>query len=158
VLGRRGPLQAAYTSPELLALGYLKGVDIVIDPAELELDPESRALLHDPEVEPSLKLKYTLAQEYAAGFGRVAAQSGSRRIVFRYLVSPTALTGTGHVATVEYAHNELVSENGRLVAWARDHTGSMDTSLVLRSVGYRGEPVADVAFDENNGIIPNERG
>ncbi|MGW6730913.1 4Fe-4S binding protein [Nocardia sp. NPDC055029] len=42
VLGRRGPLPAAYTSTEFLALRHLKGVDIIIDPAEIELDPESR--------------------------------------------------------------------------------------------------------------------
>uniref|UniRef100_UPI002456E6D8 isocitrate/isopropylmalate family dehydrogenase n=1 Tax=Nocardia cyriacigeorgica TaxID=135487 RepID=UPI002456E6D8 len=29
VLGRRGPLQAAYSSPEFMALAHLKGVDVV---------------------------------------------------------------------------------------------------------------------------------
>src|SRR5699024_4185434 len=37
IVGRRGPLQATFTSPELRELGDLKGladVDVVIDPAE----------------------------------------------------------------------------------------------------------------------------
>ncbi|MBF6330437.1 FAD-dependent oxidoreductase [Nocardia transvalensis] len=154
VLGRRGPLQAAYTSPEFLALGYLRGVDVVIDPAELELDPESRALLDDPEVEPSLQLKYQLAREYAAQ----APNPGNKRIVFRYLASPAELTGGDRVEGVRYVHNELVSENGSLVARATDRTETIPASLVLRSIGYRGQPVPDLPFDERTGIVPNEGG
>ncbi|MGW4351181.1 FAD-dependent oxidoreductase [Nocardia sp. NPDC004582] len=154
VLGRRGPLQAAYTSPEFLALAHLKGVDIIVDPEDLVLDPASQAELDSSEVEPSLQLKYTLAQEYAAG----SRNPDNKRIVFRYLVSPTAVTGTGKAEGVEYVHNELVEENGRTVARASDRTGSLEASLVLRSIGYKGEPVADVPFDEANGVIPNDKG
>lgn len=154
VLGRRGPLQAAYTSPEFLALGHLKGVDIIVDQSDLDLDPASQALLDDPDVEPSLQLKYTLAQEYANG----PRDPAHKRIVFRYLTSPTAITGDGKVEQLDYVHNELVEENGRSVARASDRTGSLHTSMVLRSIGYKGEPVADVPFDESNGVIPNARG
>ncbi|GAB3210222.1 FAD-dependent oxidoreductase [Nocardia tengchongensis] len=154
VLGRRGPLQAAYTSPEFLALAHLKGVDIIVDPEDLVLDPASQAELDSPEVEPSLQLKYTLAQEYAAG----SRNPDNKRIVFRYLVSPTAVTGEGKAEGVEYVHNELVEENGRTVARASDRTGSLEASLVLRSIGYKGEPVADVPFDEASGVIPNDKG
>src|SRR5438477_520854 len=38
VLGRRGPGQAAFTSPELLELGDLSASDVVVDPAEVALD------------------------------------------------------------------------------------------------------------------------
>ncbi|UGT39162.1 FAD-dependent oxidoreductase [Nocardia yamanashiensis] len=154
VLGRRGPLQAAYTSPEFLALGHLKGVDVIVDPVDLELDPASQAELDDAEVEPSLQLKYTLAQEYAAGTRNPA----NKRIVFRYLVSPTAITGDGKVQALEYVHNDLVEENGVTRAVASDRTGVLETSLVLRSIGYKGEPVADVPFDEARGVIPNAKG
>ena len=44
VLGRRGPAQAAFTSAELRELGHLDGVDLRVDPAEVELDPVSRAV------------------------------------------------------------------------------------------------------------------
>ena len=45
VLGRRGPVQAAWTSTELGELGELAGADVLVDPAELELDPASAAEL-----------------------------------------------------------------------------------------------------------------
>ena len=38
VLGRRGPVQAAFTNPELRELGEMIDADIDIDPAEVELD------------------------------------------------------------------------------------------------------------------------
>ncbi|WP_433682519.1 FAD-dependent oxidoreductase [Nocardia sp. CA-119907] len=154
VLGRRGPLQAAYTSPEFLALAHLKGVDIVVDEADLALDPASQALLDDPQVEPSLQLKYTLAKEFAA----VTRDPANKRIVFRYLASPIALHGTDHVESVEFAHNELVSENGQLVARTTDRAETLETGLVLRSIGYKGKPIKDLPFDERRAVIPNEHG
>ncbi|WP_153410296.1 FAD-dependent oxidoreductase [Nocardia macrotermitis] len=154
VLGRRGPLQAAYTSSEFMALGHLKGIDVVIDPAELELDPESQALLDDPDIEPSQRLKYELAQEYAAKTPNPA----NKRIVFRYLTSPTEITGDDHAEAVEIVHNELVVEDGRVVARASDRTETLSAALVLRSIGYRGQPVGELPFDERSGTIPNEHG
>ncbi len=38
IAGRRGPLQAAFTTLELRELADLDGVDVVIDPAELDAD------------------------------------------------------------------------------------------------------------------------
>ena len=44
IAGRRGPLQAAYTNPELLELGDLQIADVVVDPAEAALDAISAGL------------------------------------------------------------------------------------------------------------------
>src|SRR3954466_3787634 len=41
MIGRRGPVQAAFTPPELKELGELAGADVIVDPADLELDPAS---------------------------------------------------------------------------------------------------------------------
>lgn len=154
ILGRRGPLQAAYSTPEFLALTYLKGVDVIVDPADMELDPHSQALLDDPNIEPSLRLKYTLAQEYSTA----QHDPAHKRIVFRYLTTPTAVHGEGKATSIEFAHNELTEENGQLVATATDRTESLDTGLVLRSIGYRGVPIAGLPFDERRGTVPSEHG
>jgi ferredoxin--NADP+ reductase len=42
MIGRRGPVQAAFTNPELKELGEMPGADIVVLPNELALDEESR--------------------------------------------------------------------------------------------------------------------
>ena len=48
MLGRRGPAQAAFTNPELRELGEMADADVVVDPADAELDaPAPRWLEHD---------------------------------------------------------------------------------------------------------------
>ncbi|MFC8529975.1 FAD-dependent oxidoreductase [Nocardia sp. NPDC057227] len=146
ILGRRGPLQAAYTTPEFLALAHLPNIDVVVAEDDLHLDAEA--------IDPALRLKYTLAEEYA----RARRDPAHKRIVFRFLTSPTAVLGTDHVSGIEFAHNELVEENGQLVAGATDRTETLETGLVLRSIGYRGRPVPALPFDDRDGVVPNERG
>src|SRR4029450_2864873 len=41
ILGRRGPAQAAFTTQELKELGELEGATVLVDAADLVLDPES---------------------------------------------------------------------------------------------------------------------
>ena len=45
ILGRRGPAQASFTNPELLELGELEQADVIVDPADVELDEASQAWL-----------------------------------------------------------------------------------------------------------------
>src|SRR5438093_2714032 len=47
MLGRRGPAQASFTPPELQELGELAGADVLVDPAELELDAASEQALEE---------------------------------------------------------------------------------------------------------------
>ena len=51
VLGRRGPAQAAFTNPELRELGEMTDADIVVDPAEVELDEVSREFLDSEDAD-----------------------------------------------------------------------------------------------------------
>ncbi|WP_067825267.1 FAD-dependent oxidoreductase [Nocardia inohanensis] len=139
LLGRRGPAQAAYTSPEFLALGHLPNVDVVIESADLE---------------PSVALKVRLAHEYA---GR-PVNPGNKRIVFRYLTSPTALTGDDRVEAIELSRNRLVPSDSGPVAEPTGETETLATGLVLRSIGYRGEPVPALPFDDERGIVPSDQG
>jgi ferredoxin--NADP+ reductase len=155
VLGRRGPAQAAYTTPELLGLGALEGVDVVIDPRDLILDENSRAAIESRDAEPSTVLKTQIAQEYAA---RVP-DPARKRIVLRYLASPTAVLGTDHVEAIEIAHNELYrAADGSLAARRTEQTETLSAGLVLRSIGYRGAGVPGVPFDDATGTIPHRNG
>src|SRR5438045_1596741 len=45
VVGRRGPAQASFTTPELQEMGELAGADVLVDAADLELDAASTAAL-----------------------------------------------------------------------------------------------------------------
>lgn len=152
LLGRRGPAQAAYTSPEFLALGHLPGVDVVINESVHIMGDATAAW--SEAASSSLRLKLALTQEFAER----QADPNRKRIVFRYLVSPTAITGGGHVDAVELVHNTLVEENGMMRAVPTARTESLPTSLVLRSIGYQGVPVEGLPFDEQRGVVPNDGG
>ena len=152
LLGRRGPLQASYTTGEFMALGHLDGIDVVIDPAEVVLDPHSQELVSSGELELSAELKVELAQEYAAR----PASGAARRIVFRYLQSPAAVTGPDRVTGVELVRNELVEDDGALRARPTDDIELVEASLVLSSIGYVAQPLPGVPFDDRRGVVPND--
>jgi ferredoxin--NADP+ reductase len=152
MLGRRGPVQAAFTPPELKELGELAGAEPVVDAADLVLDPASeRELEADRE---RARRNYDLLQEYAAR----PLDGKPRRIVLRFLSSPVAILGEERVEGVEVVRNELVEEGGRLVARPTGETEVIPCGLVLRSVGYKGVALPGVPFDERTGTIPNDRG
>jgi len=152
LLGRRGPAQAAYSNPEFLALADLAGVDVVIDEADLDLDPVSTRLVAE---DPAAAMRMQLAREYASR----PARPGHRRIVFRYLSAPMELLGDERVGGVRIAHTELVAaDDGTLSAHVTDRFDDIDAELVLRSIGYRGVPVRGLPFDERRGVIPNDTG
>src|SRR5207248_8531859 len=69
-----------------------------------------------------------------------------------------AIVGDGRVEGVEIVRNELVEEDGRLVARPTGETELIPAGLVLRSVGYKGVALPGVPFDERSGTIPNDRG
>ena len=152
MLGRRGPVQAAFTTPELKELGELAGADVIVDPVDLELDPASEAALEgDTNAERNLEV----LREYAA-----REPSGKpKRLVLRFLTSPVAILGDDRVEAVEVVRNRLEpDERGRLAAVATDERETIPAGLVLRSVGYRGVAVPGVPFDEGRGTIRNDRG
>ncbi|MGZ4388028.1 MAG: FAD-dependent oxidoreductase [Gaiellaceae bacterium] len=152
MLGRRGPVQAAFTTPELKELGELAGADVVVDPADLELDPASEAALAgDTNAERNLEV----LREYAA-----RTPSGKpKRLVLRFLTSPVAIEGTDRVEAVEVVRNRLeADERGRLAAVPTDERETIPAGIVLRSVGYHGVALPGVPFDEGRGTIRNDRG
>ena len=152
MLGRRGPVQAAFTPPELKELGELAGADLIVDPADLELDPASeRELEEDRE---RARRNLDLLREYAPR----KPEGKPRRLVLRFLTSPVALLGDGKVEAIEVVRNVLVEEDGRIVARPTGETETIECGLVLRSVGYKGVPLPGVPFDEGRGTIPNDRG
>jgi ferredoxin--NADP+ reductase len=152
MLGRRGPAQAAFTPPELKELGELAGADVIVDPADLRLDEASERELEADRAR--AHRNFELLEEYAAR----EPEGKPRRIVLRFLASPVAILGEDKVEGVEIVRNELVEENGRIVARPTGETEIVPAGLVLRSVGYKGVALPGVPFDERSGTIPNDRG
>jgi ferredoxin--NADP+ reductase len=152
ILGRRGPAQSAFTNPELREMGELERADVLVDPAELELDPESAEWLASDDARRTNKLNVEILREYAA---RVPAGK-PMRVRFRFLCSPVEIVGddAGRVRAIRLERNELVKGRAR-------GTGTLEElpcELIFRSIGYLGGPVAGVPFDDVGGVIRNDGG
>jgi ferredoxin/flavodoxin---NADP+ reductase len=146
LLARRGPAQAAFTTPELKEMGELADADVIVDPADLE-----GAVGTNTNSERNLEV----LREYA---GREPSRK-RRAVVFRFCVSPVEIRGDGRVEEIEIVHNELVDDGrGGVRAVPTDRRETIRCGLVFRSVGYRGVSLPGLPFDEEVGVIPNERG
>ena len=153
VLGRRGPVQAAWTSTELGELGDLAGADVLVDPGELDLDPASEA-----ELEAASNVVQR-NMEILRGFAGREPAGKPKSIRLRFRVSPVAIHGDERVEAVEVALNRLEPDgSGSVRAVATDEREVIPCGVVFRSVGYRGVALPDVPYDERTGTIPNDGG
>ena len=155
MLGRRGPLQAAFTNPEARELGELEGADIHVLPEEVELDSLSAAELETTE-DDSLRKKIEILQDFA----KHEPTGKPKRLTLRFLVSPTELLPgeDGGVRTMRIERNELVADGPKTYPRGTGHFEDLPVDLVFRSVGYRGVPVEGIPFHDKWGVIPNEHG
>jgi ferredoxin--NADP+ reductase len=153
VLGRRGPVQAAWTSTELGEMGDLAGADVLLDPAELELDPASQAELEAGSN--IVQRNFEILREFATH-----EPTGKPCVVrLRFRVSPVAILGDERVEAVKIVRNRLdPDESGRVRAVATDENEVIPCGIVFRSVGYHGVGVPGTPFDERAGTMPNAGG
>ncbi len=154
VIGRRGPLQAPFTTLELRELGHLEGlgdVDVVVDPADFtdisdeDLEAASKTVRNNIKV--------------LRGYADEAPKGAKRRIVFRFRTSPIEIKGDGKVESIVLGRNELVADDtGRVSAKDTGEREEVPAQMVVRAVGYRGVQTPGLPFDEKNGIIPHASG
>lgn len=154
LLGRRGVAQAAYTNSEFLALGDVEGVDVIIDPDDLALDPASEAALAEDTLDSTIATKVRLAREFADR----PETPGNKRIVFKFLTSPVEIAGDGQVTTLTCVRNAYAEAGDRVTVTPSGDQFDIETGLVLRAIGYRGVPVNDLPFDEAHCVVPNSAG
>jgi ferredoxin/flavodoxin---NADP+ reductase len=155
LLGRRGPAQASFTNPELLELGELEQADVIVDPADVELDEASQAWLDSDESDKTSRENVRILREYA----QREPTGKPKRIVLRFLTSPVELQGDEHVERIVVERNRLEPrDDGSLAARPTGERETLECGLVLRSIGYKGIAIPEVPFDERRGTIPNVAG
>ncbi|HWD65270.1 MAG TPA: FAD-dependent oxidoreductase [Solirubrobacteraceae bacterium] len=153
VLGRRGPAQAAFTNPELRELADLELADVIVDPADMELDEPSAAALETSDG--TTKRNVETLRQYAG----TPSAGRPRRIVLKFLSSPIAIDGEDRVESVTIERNQLIAgDDGALRARPTGQREHLTTGLVLRSIGYVGTPLPGVPFDGQRSTVLNQDG
>jgi ferredoxin/flavodoxin---NADP+ reductase len=148
ILGRRGPAYTSFTTKELREMGQIDDVDVIVDPADLELDASSEAVVQQNKV---------AARNMAVFRDWVARplSGAAKRISFHFWTRPTMIVGSERVTAVEIERTMIDSEG--YVVGAGGHR-RIAADLVVRSVGYRGLPLLGVPFDERTSRVPHAEG
>jgi len=155
LIGRRGPVQAAFTTPEIKEVGEMEEADCITYADEVALDEFSAEELK-ASGDRALQQKVELLQKYAER----GATGKRRKLIIRFLWSPLEILGeAGRVTGLKMVKNELYkTEVGTILARQTERIETLDCGLVFRSIGYRGVPLDGVPFHEKWGIINNQEG
>jgi ferredoxin--NADP+ reductase len=149
VVGRRGPVQAAFTTAELKELPEYTESGVLMYPEDLP-DPAD-----DDALPRATKRNIAIMRGYAAG----ETPLGKRHIALRFLRSPVELRGSDRVEEIVLGRNELkVGEDGWVSAADTGERETLEAGLVFRAVGYKGVAIAGLPFDDRKGVIPNTSG
>ncbi|WP_460062024.1 FAD-dependent oxidoreductase [Streptomyces sp. YKOK-I1] len=149
MVGRRGPSQARFTTKELRELGALPDTDVLVDAAELALDPA----YGDPSELPAAQRRNV---EVLRGWAALPPREVRRRIRLRFFLRPVELLAAGgRVGGVRF---ERTAPDGRGGVTGTGRHEVVEAQLVLRSVGYRGVPLEGLPFDAVRGTVPHTAG
>ena len=152
LIGRRGPVQAAFTPAEVRELLHLPKVDAVMRASDLELDEHSKEELSKASRNTKLNMEI-LQQIHDQG-----DRGNPRKLHLCFLISPTKIEGSERVKGLELVHNEIVKEGGVLRAKATNEVMHLNVDMVFRSIGYMGEAIPGLPFDDRRGTLPNDQG
>lgn len=145
LIGRRGPLEAGFTSPELAELGQLARLDCLVDIADLPLQLPADLLAERKQQEKNLQILRDIASNNA---------DKPLRLHFLFHAAPVEVLGGGRAERLKLARTKI--ENGRCVMTGETFEIPADT--VISAIGYRSAPIPGVPFDAQRGVVANQEG
>ncbi|HEX3705005.1 MAG TPA: FAD-dependent oxidoreductase [Mycobacteriales bacterium] len=131
IVGRRGPEHAKFTIKELREMGELAGVDVIVDPAQVDDLPD----FEDKDVKRNVEVFKEWAHRPLTG--------AKRRLHMHFHSRPAEIVGTDQVEALRCERPD-------------GSTYDIPAQLVFRSVGYIGTPMPGVPFDETSNVIPSD--
>lgn len=148
VLGRRGPAYTNFTTKELRELGQIEGVDMLVDPTDLELDASSLAVVGQDKV---AARNVAVLKEWSER----TPTGASKRVHLHFWTRPIAVLGEDRVEAVRVERTKITD------AGAVEGTGEtrdLSAQLIIRSVGYKGIGLPGLPFDDRTGRVPHSEG
>lgn len=148
LIGRRGPAEASWTTKELRELGELDATDVLVDTPSPMLHASS---------EQTVATNKVAARNVAVIEGWMDRETAAKErcLNIHFFLQPVELTGAGGVTGIRCERTTL-TDDGRAIG-----TGefiNIEADVVIRSVGYRGLPLADLPFDDRTGVCVHRDG
>jgi adrenodoxin-NADP+ reductase len=160
LMGRRGPVQVSFTAKELRELFNIPGVkcQIDLDYLKSEIVKHLPHLKHEKSKTRLMNLMLTLSEK------QKAPDESLKVCEFMFQSSPLSflpsLADPKHVGGVKYCLNELTGpslSNPKAVPLL-SKTSTIETGLVLESIGYEVVAAKGLPFNKHTSSIPNDHG
>ena len=147
LIGRRGPVQSAFTELEIKELASLNNACPYVDPEDLILSDADKE-----ELSQSLKARknYAALQDFTE-----KPQSNTCTIHIKFFRSPCEIIGDQQISNLKLEKNILVGEPGTQRTQGTKTFETIKTELIFTSIGYKGSPISGLPFNQNAGTIPN---
>ena len=149
MLGRRGPVEAAFTNVELREMGELANATPIVNPAHL---PDSVIAEYMSDRDLRLRQKNV---ETIRSFLKVNSENRAKRVHFGFFLSPQEILGKKSVEGVR-CERTTVDENGKV--HGTGDTVDIACQLVITCIGSRAYPIGDLPFNEGWGIVKHDKG
>ena len=149
MVGRRGPVEAKFTNVELREMGELQECTPIIDAAKIPGDVPAEEEMSDRDRRLKDKNLGTLRS-----FVDAEPAGRKRRVHFQFYASPVEILGEDMVKGIRLEKTEV--RDGRAVGTGE--TYDIPCGIVIPAIGYQGQPLDGVPFDERNGVIQNDEG
>lgn len=160
LLGRRGPVQAAFTNAELREIMTVNNCTTYLLQKDLELDEASQKELSEHRQKKRMMELFTKKATIVKEEEEIKDLPGKKSLIIRFFYSPLRVlrTDSATLSGIELERNRLEGEPGSLKAVGTGETRTLHCDVVFRSIGYKGVALPQVPFDDKRGIVPNEKG
>ena len=158
LIGRRGPLEAAFTDKELKELGELDDVFVEVRKDDLILSNEEAQYLESAPK--TLKSNFEILKQ----FSEKTYCGEKKRLKIRFFLSPLQFFSKNEDApknslgSILLCKNRLEGQIGSKKAIATAEEFNEDVDIVLKSIGYKGENLENLPWDESRGTFIHEAG
>lgn len=144
ILGRRGPLEAAFTPKELGELNALSNCVALVD--KDQLPPTSQ----DEELSGAAKKNMTHLRAMAEN----DAAAKPVRLHIKFYLRPMAILGENCICGVRLEETRV--ENGKCIGTGQ--TEVLPAGLLVPCIGYKTSPIEDIPYDTSRGIFKSDEG
>ena len=137
IIGRRGPLDAKFTTVEIREMSELLDCDQVLSKGTIQ--SISKTTLED-EISKQYRILTSFPEEKPRNSNK------TKTVEFKFYLSPINILGTDRISDVEFKDN--LNENNTTI--------SIKANLLISAIGYEGEEIEGVPTDSTGKIINND--
>jgi ferredoxin--NADP+ reductase len=148
LIGRRGPLDASFTTTELAEFGQLARVHPIVDATQLPLAVPTEMTDEQRKI---AEKNLEVLRDYA---NSSPTAKKSIRLHFVFFAAPVAIHGGHSAENLELERTRM--EQDRVVLTGERWT--IPANTVITAIGYRSREIPGLPFDALRGTIVHERG